>query len=372
MRILVDGTPLLLPGGGVKSYVYNLLVNLRRAADGRADVRAFPFLNGVGELTHSRSISGCVSTCARLGLVRLANWCDMPVMDLVGRGADLFHATNTQVACPPRHVRLTATIHDATCWLMPHVHTPSNVRETRLFFERMRSRVEAWIAVSNNSRNDAIEAARVPAGRIEVIYPGVPDAFFEATPQAAASVRRKYALAKPYVLDVCVLEPRKNVGALLAAYQRLPRALRTEFDLVMVGPVGWGVSREINLMRSSPGVHYLGYVPEADLPALTAGATVFAYPSLYEGFGLPVAQAMAAGVPVLTSNRSALPETTAGSAVLIDPENIDEITGALEQLLGSDSLRSELAERGRRRAAAFRRRDSAAKTLDFLMRVQCA
>jgi len=250
-------------------------------------------------------------------------------------------------------VRLTATIHDATCWLMPHVHTPSNVRETRLFFERMRSRVEAWIAVSNNSRNDAIEAARVPAGRIEVIYPGVPDAFFEATPQAAASVRRKYALAKPYVLDVCVLEPRKNVGALLAAYQRLPRALRTEFDLVMVGPVGWGVSREINLMRSSPGVHYLGYVPEADLPALTAGATVFAYPSLYEGFGLPALEAMLLGTPVICANTASLPEVVGDAALMVDPYDSAALAQAIRRIDGDEGLRADYSVRGRAQAAVY-------------------
>lgn len=372
MRILIDGTPLLLPGGGVKSYVYNLLVHLRRAAHGRADVRAFPFLNGVGGLTHSRSIARPVSTCARLGLVRLANWFDAPLTDLVCRHTDLFHATNTQVARPPRRTRLTATIHDATCWLMPHMHTRSNVRETRRFFERMRSRAEAWIAVSNNSRNDAAEAARIPAERIEVIHPGVPDEFFEVGPDAIAGVRRKYGLARPYVLDVCVLEPRKNVGALLAAYQRLPRGLRREFDLVVAGPIGWGISRELTIMRGgAPGIRYRGYVPEADLPALTAGAAVFAYPSLYEGFGLPVAQAMAAGVPVLTSNSSALPETTGGAALLVDPENVDDLASALAQLLASEALRCDLAQRGRRRAAEYRWCDSAAKTLDFLMRVQC-
>jgi len=371
MRVLLDATPLLLPGGGVKSYVYSLLLHLRRIGGGRAEVRAFPFVRECRKLAHEGSVFRPASTYARLGLVCLANGLRLPLMDLLGRDFDLFHETNTHVLYPPSNTRLTATIHDMTCWLMPQVHQRANVIATKRFFKRMRLRVDRWIAVSARTRDDAAEAAGIPIERIEVIHPGVPDAFFKVVPGSVAAVRRKYGLFKPYVLNVGVLEPRKNVGALLTAYKHLPDQIRRDFDLVIAGPIGWGGHPELKRIHEGiAGVRYIGYVPEASLPALTSGATIFAYPSLYEGFGLPVAQAMAAGVPVVTSNTSALPETTGGAALAADPTNPDELAWALERLLSSDSLRKELAESGFRRAAEeYRWQKSAAKTLDFFARV---
>ena len=119
------------------------------------------------------------------------------------------------------------------------------------------------------------------------------------------------------------------------------------------------------LQSGEPGVHYLGYVAEKEMPSLTAGATAFVYPSLYEGFGFPVAQAMAAGVPVVTSNTSCLPEIAGDGALFIDPKSNAELGAALERLLDSPSLRRELATRGRARATRYRWKECARKSLDF-------
>src|SRR5207249_6161793 len=132
------------------------------------------------------------------------------------------------------------------------------------------------------------------------------------------------------------------------AYARLPPSLREQYDLVVAGPPGWGDTRALDRLRSgAPGVHYLGYVPERDLPGLTAGATVFVYPSLYEGFGLPLAQAMAAAVPVITSNVSSLPEVAGDAAVLVDPRSPAEIGAALRKVLESGALRGEMSDQGK-------------------------
>src|SRR5438128_122113 len=197
-------------------------------------------------------------------------------------------------------------------------------------------RAAGLIAISESTKADTIRVLGLASERIEVIYPGVSDAFFGARPTA-----RK----KPYILFVGTIEPRKNVDVLLDAYAALP--MRAEYDLVVAGPVGWADTSTVRRLRSGiAGVNYVGYVPEQELPGLTAGATVFVYPSLYEGFGLPVAQAMAAGAPVITSNVSSLPEVGGDSTILVDPQSPAELTSALQRLLLSPELRSQMSISG--------------------------
>ena len=143
----------------------------------------------------------------------------------------------------------------------------------------------------------------------------------------------------------------------------------SEYELILAGPVGWGNTGVVERAQAMRGVRYIAYVPEADLAGITAGATAFAYPSLYEGFGFPVAQAMAAGVPVLTSNVSSLPEVTGPAAVLIDPRSAGEIAAGLDKLLTSPSLRENLSRDGRVRAERFRWAECARKSLAFFERV---
>jgi glycosyltransferase involved in cell wall biosynthesis len=146
--------------------------------------------------------------------------------------------------------------------------------------------------------------------------------------------------------------------------------LRSDFDLVIVGSSGWGSEKTMARLASRPqGVRYSGYVPEDELPGLTAGATAFIYPSLYEGFGFPVAQAMAAGVPVITSNTSCLPEIAGDGALLVDPRSPTEIQAALEKLLTSQSLRDRIRTAGTARASKYRWDVSARQSLEFFRRL---
>jgi alpha-1,3-rhamnosyl/mannosyltransferase len=172
------------------------------------------------------------------------------------------------------------------------------------------------------------------------------------------------------VLCVGAIEPRKNLDALLDAWQQLRPTLREEFDLVIAGATGWAApATRARLEAGVPGLRCLGYVRERDLPGLTAAATVFAYPSLYEGFGFPVVQAMAAGVPVLTSDVSSLPEVAGDAAVLVDPRSVAGIAAGLERLLESPSLRARLAHAGKLRARAFQWEECARRSLRFFERV---
>jgi alpha-1,3-rhamnosyl/mannosyltransferase len=169
-----------------------------------------------------------------------------------------------------------------------------------------------------------------------------------------------------YLLAVGTLEPRKNYPRLLAAYRRLRGSAGAAPALVVAGRPGWSDGALERLVRSEPGVAYLGHVDDATLGALYEHAGALAFPSLYEGFGLPLVEAMARGVPALVSRAGALPEVAAGAAVEVDPESVEEIAQGLERLLGDAALRADLAERGRRRAAELTW-DAAAQRLEALI-----
>jgi glycosyltransferase involved in cell wall biosynthesis len=365
MRLLIDGTPLLLRSGGVKNYLYYWLLHLKKLA-GPSSIRIFPFLNELGELHHERSTLGLFSTFVRLLFLHFANVRGNPVLNLVGRRIDLFHASSTQVWNVPTNTRFSATLYDMTCWLFPETHLPANVRATREFAETVAQRADGFIAISESTRDDAVRLLGLRREKIRVIYPGVAEDFFLATPETAAEVRRRYGLARPYVLFVGIVEPRKNLDVLLEAYSGLPASVRGDFELVIAGAMGWASPIMVSRLCAPPGgVRYLGYVPEADLPGLTAGAELFAYPSLYEGFGLPVAQAMAAGVAVVTSNISSLPEIAGDAAMLVDPRSVAEVRAALVSALQSPELRARLGNNGRRRVQQYRWELCAAQSLDF-------
>jgi glycosyltransferase involved in cell wall biosynthesis len=366
--LVLDASPLLLRSAGVKNYVYYWARSLAEHA-GRNTLALFPFLNGLGNFAHETSVLGRAATWPRLGMLYAANLSPFPILNWLTPSSDIFHASH-QAWNPPRKARLTSTIYDMTCWLMPEVHAPANVMASGRIAERVFRPADGLIAISECTRNDAIRLLGLAPESIDVIYPGIAPAFFDVAPDRAREAARRYGLAKPYALYVGSIEPRKNVGALLDAWQLLARDIREEFDLVVVGPWGWGDRSVYERLRSEiPGVRYLGYVPEPDLPAVTAAASLFAYVSLYEGFGLPVAQAMAAGVPVITSSVSALPEVVGDAGLLADPHSCEEIRGALERLLLSPSLRSELSERGRLRAREFTWETCARKSWEFFERV---
>jgi glycosyltransferase involved in cell wall biosynthesis len=363
VRVLIDAVPLLIRSAGVKNYLYHWIAALRRAA-GIETVATWPKLDRLAPLNHERSVAGLWTTSASLAALALSNYTPLPVADWCARDADVFHACTLR-RNPPRRARVTATIHDMTAWLMPELHPAAN-RQAEHSFARVLQRADAAIAVSQSTKDDAVRILGLPPEKVMVIHSGVPDAFFDVQPEAAAAIRKRYCLERPFVLFVGTIEPRKNIDTLLDAYGALPRSVREEFEMVVAGPIGWAA--EGTAARLSQ-VRYLGYVPEEDLAALTAAAAVFVYPSLYEGFGFPVAQALAAGVPVLTSTVSSLPELAGDAALLVDPRSTAELRDALARLLLAPDLRADLSARGRCRAQHFRWDRCAAQSLRFFQSV---
>ncbi len=343
--------PLLFRSAGVKNYIYYWTRHLQQESR-NAVIRLFPFLGVPAGLYHEGSVAGPLTTCARLGLFHLLNRVPVNAAGWLDPHVSVFHAS--KLYRPPRRARLTATVHDLTCWLLPETHPPAHVAAEKRFAERILKRADALIAVSEVTRGDAVRILNLSPDKIRVIYHGVPEAFSRVTATDAERVRSRHGLERPYMLFVGTIEPRKNIGPLLNAYGQLPYSLRQEFDLVLAGPQGWAPPETMARLRQpSPGVRYLGYVTEQDLPGLFAGATAVVYPSLYEGFGFPVAQAMVAGTPVITSAVSALPEIAGGAALLIDPRSEAELCGAMQTILTSPSRRAELIGMGRSNARRF-------------------
>jgi glycosyltransferase involved in cell wall biosynthesis len=229
----------------------------------------------------------------------------------------------------------------------------------------------AIIAPSNAARDDIVRELGVPATKVATVYEAAAARFVPVDAHAAGSVARRYGIDVPYVLSVGSLEPGKNRARLIRAMSML-RDAGVPHRLVVIGQKAWKFEEEFALVHRlgmRDRVQYLGYVRDEDLPALYSAATVFAFPSLHEGFGLPVIEAMACGVPVLTSNVSATAEVAGDAAVLIDPLSVDAIRDGIRRLLEDADLRADLATRGRARAAQFSWRRAADETHALYTRV---
>jgi glycosyltransferase involved in cell wall biosynthesis len=269
--------------------------------------------------------------------------------------------------------RLVITIHDLSFLTHPECHTPENIRHAVSGTRDAVAWADALIAISQHTRRDLIEHMGASPDRVVVthIAPN-PLCVREENPLVLSHVRNAYQLPRDFILFVGALEPRKNVKRLLAAYAQLSPALRRDVHLVIAGGQGWlsdDIRPMVKALSLTDQVHFLGYVKEEDLPALYSLATVFAYPSLYEGFGLPVLEAMQCGTPVLTSNVSALPEVAGEAALLVSPIDVDAITDGLTRLLEDMDLRAELRRHGYARGRLFSWERCARETLAVYQRV---
>lgn len=269
-------------------------------------------------------------------------------------GIDVFHSPNyiLPAALPCRSV---VTIHDLA-YLQPELHRLQSHLYLRVMSALALRRADAVIAVSDYTRR-AVEA-RYPhtVGRIDVVYEGVDPALKIPTAECLRGFRQRSGAPFPYILFVGTLEPRKNLPRLVAAFEAAVAAAGLPHHLVLIGNSGWKTSALERAVEDSPlrrRIHRLGYIPDADLALWYAGADVFAYPSLQEGFGLPALEAMAMGTPVVTSNCSSLPEVVGDAAITVNPCAVEELTAALIAVLTQPELTDRLRARGFRQASRF-------------------
>lgn len=270
---------------------------------------------------------------------------------------------------PPSHLPASVvTIHDLGYHAFPETHTfwqrlyiEASTRWSVLAARRI-------IAVSQATASDLNRLYRTPAERIRVVHEA-PAQTSLVTADQIVMARQRYAIERPYALFVSTIQPRKNVARLLQAYAWLYRNTSVAWDLLFAGAPGW-LSDILYEQAASMGlaqqVRFLGYIPDDDLPALLKGALFFSFPSLFEGFGLPVLEAQSYGVPVLTSNSSSLPEVAGDAALLVDPTDVDAIANAMLRLSQDEVLRQQLIEAGYANVRRFSWEKAARETLAVL------
>ena len=295
-----------------------------------------------------------------------ADWLSGPI--------DLYHSPDF-VLPPLRRARGILTVHDLAFLMRPEcadAHLRAYLEEV---VPRSVRRADYIIADSENTRNDLVVLLNVPPSAISVVPGGVEERFAPVTdPALLAEARRRLGVGEaPFVLAVGVLEPRKNLNRLMDAFAILKSRQRpSDLKLVLAGGQGWlvdGILAHHAHSRVRDDILLPGFVPDHLLPAIYSAASVFAFPSLYEGFGLPILEAMACGTPVVASRASCLPEVAEGASVLIDPDDAEELADALEQTLADDALRADLAMRGRARAAQYTWRRAAEQLLGVYEKV---
>ena len=273
-------------------------------------------------------------------------------------GADLLHLPAGFGPVRPG-MPTVVTIHDLIPLHFPNYFRPWHRSYARVVLPGLARSARAVITVSEESKRDIVETLGVPERLVTVVPNGIDPAFVPIAPASdrAQQLRNRLRLSHDFVLAVGAIEPRKNLPRVLQAIHRLrSRPETADIRLVHAGPDAWladDIPRAMRDLKLSDAVRFLGFVPLEDLVTLYSLARVCVYPSLCEGFGLPVVEAMSCGCPVVTSNVSSLPEVGGDAAVLVDPTSVDEIAGAVGSLWCDESRRRTLAARGLARARGF-------------------
>lgn len=365
MRIAFDATAIPANRAGAGIYIFSLVKALA-AVDRDNEYRVFVKPEHEAELGVLGSNFKTMSVPALSAPRRLA-WEQTALPQAVRRfKADVLHSPHyTTPLALGGGCRRVVTFHDMTYLLMPELHS----RFHRRFFPPMMwaaaRQADRLIAVSESTRQDVLRLLGPDPSKVVTVLEAAGPVFRPVAPAEVLDVCTRYGLPPGrFLLYVGVLEPRKNVPMLLHAFAKIAVQF-PEVPLVIAGKKGWmydAIFAELTALGLADRVVFTGYVPEEDLPRLYGGARAFVYPSLYEGFGLPVLEAMQCGAPVITTDISSMPEVAGKAALLVKPDDINGLAEALARVLSDDALAADLKQRGLARAAEFSWESAARET----------
>ncbi|MCX5748941.1 MAG: glycosyltransferase family 1 protein [Candidatus Saganbacteria bacterium] len=279
---------------------------------------------------------------------------------------DVYHDACFALTTPEPDRSHIVTVHDISSIARPELYPEDRSVFFRDRLAKVLKNTGTVIVPSDFVKREVLKFFTLDAGKINVIYEGIGDEFVPQTVYRTGLVKARYGLKRPYILFVGPVEERKNISGVLEAYSQLK--YESPPDLVIAGDKRWlkeDLNDKIKRLELSGTVKYLGYVPKKELPALYSGAQLLVWPSLYEGFGLPVLEAMSCGTPVITSDASSMPEVAGDAAVLVNPYNIDGIADAIRGLLSNKERRLALSQKGLARAKLFSAKKMASDTLEL-------
>lgn len=367
-RIGIDARAISYPSTGDRTYTLGLIEGMARLTERRQNAHEFVLFfdreppDSLPCAPDGKLLPGWQVEVLRAAHPRL--WTLLALPRAAARmGVDVLHVQYNGPRV--RNPALVTTVHDVSFRLFPEWFSLKDRLVLDLGLRSTLSVARHVFAVSECTREDIIEVYGIEPERITVTHNALPPGFTSPPAEEVAEVLRRHAIERPYVLFVGVRQPRKNLPRAIRAFS----SVRVEADLphrlVLVGKRGWQATEtERAIDEAGEDVQPLGYVPDADLPALYAGADTLLFPSLYEGFGIPVLEAFACDTPVLTSSVSALPEVAGDAALMVDPRDESAITGALLRLLDDATLRANLVARGRERLRQFDWTETARRTIE--------
>ena len=357
MRIGIDVTASIYQGTGVSSYYWELVPELIKLGREHEFVLLGYALRRYHELTLATKKFRFPPRIMEFLWNQLHVF---PVEKLVGE-VDVFHAWD-YLQPPAKKAKIVTTIHDLTAIKFPMYHHPLTVAAQTHRLRWVRREASLIIADSEATKQDIIELLGIEQERIRVVHLASGQIFGKFKAQSSKfkvdeidRIKKKYGIEGEYLLSVGTMEPRKNLKRVMAAFAEIRNPKSEIRNLVVVGRAGWGEQ-----VMPAKGVKFLGVVPERDLPGLYGGAMALIYPSLYEGFGLPILEAMTSGCPVVTSDKGSLKEVAGNAAVLVDPENEESIAMGIEEAV---EKRSVWTAKGLAQAAKFSWEKAARETL---------
>lgn len=370
MKIVAEISSIIYRGTGVGEYIYHLLSNLLKLD--KENEYTFFYIGKKKALEQASDVlaAGVKQKIINLpsALEKLKDKIRFLAGGILAPGGDIYFNPDFFLPLFLRARRKVITVHDLCSILFPHFF----VQKTSLFAEKIKysvSSADVIIAVSEQTKNDLVKFLNVPPEKVEVVYNGCGGAFsVKKDPALFEALSRKYKLDSGFLLSVGTLQPRKNYVNLLEAFKKFIERRSEKLYLVIAGSRGWlyeDIFKKCRDLSLEGRVIFTGYVSDSELAELYRRCEVFVFPSFYEGFGIPLLEAMNCGAPVVCSNRSSFPEVAGDAAVYFNPEDAEEISLKIEEVFSDIALRDELVAKGFEKSKLFSWEKSAKQLLQI-------